>query len=266
MMKWKRSTDTEEKENPFNLSISDLMAGLLVIFMLALVSMFINYKDKVDSYHDAGQQREELLMYINEELKKQIDDGSSYVDKERGSIIIKDGSIQGANGVFDIGNDKLNENGRNKIQALVASIVASKSNKKEAWRAIDAVMIEGHADARGFGDSTSSADKNLELSTRRAINTWKFMREVGPKEPNGLEGYKNEANQPIFSVAGYGLTRPLLSTQVIVFDSNGQPKRDDEGKIIMERKEIDEKADEQRRIELRFIIRPTNPEKANGDK
>lgn len=68
---------------------------------------------------------------------------------------------------------------------------------------IEAVQIEGHTDADG--DNMM----NLDLSTRRANETFRIMVE---REP-GLTGHLNFRDQPVLSVAGYGEMRPVAGNE-----------------------------------------------------
>lgn len=85
---------------------------------------------------------------------------------------------------------------------------------------IEAVQIEGHT------DGTDEERPNLELSTRRANETFWAMLEKQPR----LNMHLNFRDQPVLSVAGYGEMRPIAD--------NGSP----EGRS------------KNRRIDLRIIM------------
>ena len=89
---------------------------------------------------------------------------------------------------------------------------------------IDAVFIEGHADARPF--YSPKIEGNQELSTKRALSAFNAI--ISNDKVNNL---RNSNNQFLLSVSGYGDTRPLP---------------------CMESKEVCYSKD--RRIDLRFIM------------
>jgi chemotaxis protein MotB len=69
---------------------------------------------------------------------------------------------------------------------------------------VEAIFIEGHTDNIPLRLSGNFED-NWELSTSRAIRTYKTLTTVQP----ALETLKNEIGLPIFSVSGYADRRPV---------------------------------------------------------
>ena len=58
----------ENHENAFNLSISDLMAGMLSIFILAVCYFMLNLGQVKDQYMGNNAKRDQLLEEIQEEM------------------------------------------------------------------------------------------------------------------------------------------------------------------------------------------------------
>jgi len=75
----------------------------------------------------------------------------------------------------------------------------------ESGAIIEAVQIEGHTDSQG------GAVDNLKLSTSRANET--FVAMIG-REPD-LDKHENFNGQPVLSVAGYGMMRPIAGNDTI---------------------------------------------------
>lgn len=86
--------------------------------------------------------------------------------------------------------------------------VINKGNRKEY---LDTIFIEGHTDNRPFNGFMGKG--NWGLSTFRAISLWQYWSEALPKDKN-LKNMLNEENKPLFSVSGYGETRPVTDEQV----------------------------------------------------
>jgi chemotaxis protein MotB len=95
---------------------------------------------------------------------------------------------------------------------------------------LEAVYIEGHTDATPI--RTSRFQNNWDLSAARASETFKKLVEAFP----GLGGLRNDRNERLIGVSGYGELRPV--------DESGTP----------------EAMQKNRRIELRFImVSPRTP-------
>ncbi len=95
---------------------------------------------------------------------------------------------------------------------------------------LDAVFIEGHTDNVQVGRS-NAYQSNLQLSGMRAIKTFEaILQDVDLRVQSELGSLRNQKNQPIFGVSGYGQHRP----------------------VVMHEQPTNEPVN--RRIELRFIM------------
>lgn len=226
----------QPQSDPFNLSISDLMAAMLAIFILALISVIIVYKEGADNLTRVNEQRSEVLTAIhndlNQETKKKV-----ILDEKNGILRIETDETSsntdklpklGAEAVFNRGESKLTPTGESIVKDIGKSILAIKNDKKyeSNWKVVDTIMIEGHTDSVPLQQGNRT---NLDLSTERASYTWKFMDR---NMDNALSKLHNFEGKKLFSIAGYGEQRPLLENDT----TNGK----------------------NRRIEIRFIIKPVN--------
>lgn len=225
-----------QQTDPFNLSISDLMAAMLAIFILALVSMIVVYKEGSDNLVHITEQRAELLSAIHNDLKIETKRKIS-LDEKNGILRIEtDEAINTTMGiptlraeaVFNRGESKLTPTGEELIKDLGRAILMIKNDPKYAsnWKSVDTIMIEGHTDSVPLQEGIRT---NLDLSTERASYTWKFM---DWNTGSALSSLRNIEGKKIFSIAGYGDQRPLL--------------------------EGDSTNAKNRRIEIRFIIKPVD--------
>ena len=225
----------QPQSDPFNLSISDLMAAMLAIFILALISVIIVYKEGADNLIRVNEQRSEILTAIHKDLRLETKN-KVILDEKNGILRIEtDESVNtnnlpklGAEAVFNRGESKLTPTGENIVKDIGKSILAIKNDKKydSNWKVVDTIMIEGHTDSVPLQQGNRT---NLDLSTERASYTWKFMdSNLG----YALSNLHNLEGKKLFSIAGYGEQRPLLENDT----TNGK----------------------NRRIEIRFIIKPVN--------
>lgn len=75
---------------------------------------------------------------------------------------------------------------------------------------LDTIFVEGHTDNRPLQGFMGKG--NWGLSTFRAISLWQFWSNALP-ENSKLDRLMNKDNKPLFSVSGYGETRPVVSEQ-----------------------------------------------------
>ena len=238
-----------DESNPYWLSISDVMSGLLIIFILACVVLLYNLKTieetKAAELEEQKRLNENLNQIINlekrikEDIKlniKQIKDNlrkeGIFVEINENTILIPDEAIN-----FEIGKDEIPEDKIYAVQKIGKEIFQFVNKNKD----IDTVFIEGHTDMIPL----HTKNGNWGLSASRAIFIWKtwtrFFCETGEYNCDQM---LNQEGKPIFSVSGYADTRPVLGT---------------EGKT-------DEKSlRKNRRIEIRIVPRtPSREELSEG--
>jgi len=204
-----RKAPQTDVENPYWLSFSDIMAGLLAIFILTLVTLMIQLYQQIAVQKDVkrkvekalselvqiDEMRKELLVEIKENLQKR---GINIEIQENHSVIrIPDDQLYFKSGKHDI---------QKKLEKLVdqVGIVLEKAlNKKNRMKYVDTIFIEGHTDSRPFKKQEMG---NWGLSSYRAIAVWNFWTEK-PGKQLSFTKMKNINNKNVFSVSGYADTR-----------------------------------------------------------
>lgn len=205
----------------FNLSISDLMAGLLAIFILALSYFMLNFSKATAQLTQNNVKRAEILDVIKEKMKNGGVDVQ--IDAKHGILRIPEGIL------FDVGNADIKPEGEiviNKLSDILETVLSDEEYKN----AVETVFIEGHTD--NVPIQNYEYPSNWELSTKRAINTWLSMEKHRPE----LNNLNNRNNQPVFSCSGYAETRPISKN------------------ITEEDKRVN------RRIDIRFTMSPPSDE------
>lgn len=242
-------SDHEETEESYFVSMTDIMVGLLFIFILMLMAFALMLKDaqqetrvltadietvvrqsaaEIRRIQDVDALRSTMLTDIAERLRRR---GVQVVVRPESGVIQLPDEI-----LFPSGQATLTEQGMVAIGYLAealdavlpcyaeraAEVRASKTCLPDIPNEmrLDAVFVEGHTDSDG------SDAYNWQLSAARAINTFIALEDQGARSLR----LRNTQGQFLFSVAGYGENRP----------------------ITIERTEADKH--QNRRIDLRFVM------------
>ena len=205
------SSDNNE-ENPYTMSFSDMMAGMLIIFILVCSTLIYQLQDKRIKINDELKKlietihiRDEMLLEIKSKLKEL----NINVQIDEDSLIIPITEIG-----FDSGSDKILPQYKWKAIALGQTLcdVFEKNNR---WKKLETVFIEGHTDSKNY----YGLKGNWGLSTFRAISLWEFWidsdecKQFGYKLKNMR--VENQSNKIIslFSVSGYADTRKIIENE-----------------------------------------------------
>jgi outer membrane protein OmpA-like peptidoglycan-associated protein len=162
--------------NDYWMSYSDLMAGLLLIFILFLTVTILDYKgveevlaEKTDTLKQKEKQIQSVLgvkAEIIKELQLAFKDSNLSMDIDPNT-----GSIRFEGGVFfESASDSISEDGRKNLEEFVPkyiSILLSPQFKDS----VSQIIVEGHTDKKG------SYLFNLDLSQRRAHSVVKKIFE-----------------------------------------------------------------------------------------
>lgn len=204
-------------QDNFTISISDLMSGLLAIFILVLSYFILNYSQETAKLTQNDVTRAELLRFMQEELARA---GIKVtVDAQHGILRISEGVL------FDVGLADVKPQGQIVIKKL-SEVLETALEAEQFKGRVETIFIEGHTDDVPI--SNGIFPSNWELSTKRAINTWLTMSGANPK----LTSLLNDKGEMIFSVSGYADTRPIAE------NSTEEGRRDN------------------RRIDIRFSMTP----------
>ncbi|WP_431689296.1 OmpA/MotB family protein [Hahella sp. NBU794] len=235
-----------DEENPYWISFSDIMAGLLVIFVLAAVALILELTQKSEQWDDAikeiakaEQVRKDILREIEQELNEKnipvrISDNDTVLRIPEDVLTFRQGR-------FDIPKDQLHQD----IALEIGKVLFHTISKDSRWQYLDTIFVEGHTDKVPYRNS--SIKGNWGLSTFRAISVWNYWNTM-LEENERLELLRNHMGKTLFSVSGYADTRPVPCTNVDpdVMNTEVCPAG------LLEETESQQK---NRRIDIRFTVR-----------
>jgi len=229
---------SEDGENYF-ISMTDMMVGVLFIFIIMLMVFALDFRTKTDVNEDAlavarevakhlealqaevhsqiteldaaQQTRRQLLLDIQTQLKAEGLDVE--VDEANGVLHLTEDSVRFATDHSDL-DDKAKAN-VDKIAKVLELVVPKYSAchsdgetfvcKDEPGSTVETIFIEGHTDVTGSSDVIQREKRNWQLSTERAVNTYREIVAVAAD----IRSLRNLRHEEIVSVSGYSSTRPL---------------------------------------------------------
>ena len=221
----------EAGENYF-VSMTDMMVGVLFIFIIMLMVFALDFRTKTDVQDaaiDASREVARKLEALQQDVKAEIASMDRSQEARRKLLTTlklqleadgMDVQVDEANGVlrltedavrFDVSQSVLLDRARTNvgriarvlekvIPAYVACRISAGQNKCHGVdSSVETVFIEGHTDQTGEDRS------NWQLSVERSVNTYREIVTVAPV----LRSLRNTRNEEIISVSGYASTRPI---------------------------------------------------------
>lgn len=239
-----------EEENYF-VSMTDMMVGILFIFIIMLMMFALNFRqqadvqvqkidvaeevadtlrrqnrlvqDAIEAIEAAEQARARMLDEIRlrlEALKVPVQ-----IDERNGVLRLTEEAVRFPSNRSDLSEATgatVDTVGRVLGETLGEFSRCSRTVSEAACAGagafrVETVFIEGHTDVRG-------EDKwNWTLSTERAVNTYLRLVHAEP----GLRTLRNSKGEEILSVSGYSSARPLPSRGISEGDDWQQNRRID---------------------------------------
>lgn len=194
-----KTKSSPQVDNPYWMSFSDMMSGMLIIFILVCIALLYRLSQIEDTVANI---RYSILYEIYNELNTQkievsISDNDSVLRIPADILHFKSGR-------YDI--DKELEDNAVKVGRALARAI----KKNERWKYLETVFIEGHTDS----DDYKGIKGNWGLSTFRAITLWQLWTENKENKEefgNDLLEFTNKEGKKLFSVSGYAATRPAVT-------------------------------------------------------
>ena len=162
ILKKKRS---QEEEPGFWISFSDLMASILIIFILLFVYKLVEYQaslsEKEQQIQELTSTRVKIIEMLQEEFEKENIDIN--IDPKTGTIKLNESIL------FDTSKSELKKEGKEFAKKFIPIYVRILLGNEDIRSQLSQIIIEGHTDDVG------SYMSNLKLSQDRTLSVTKFL-------------------------------------------------------------------------------------------
>lgn len=140
------------------LPVSDLMSGLMILFLFIAISFILNTKKVAENYQDT---QNEIYYALKKEFANNLDDWKAKIDKESLTFIFTDPEV-----LFKTGESTLQERFKTTLKEFFPRYLKVVSNYKKS---INEIRIEGHTSSEWNWDSTEDFAyfENMRLSQDR---------------------------------------------------------------------------------------------------
>lgn len=156
-------------------SISDLMSGLMIIFMFIAISFMAEITKEKKNMTDLAEEYKKIKISIYhdlfEEFKTDLNQWNAYIDQETLSIKFREPDI-----FFEQGSSELNYKFKDILDNFFPRYIAILNSNKFSQE-IEEVRIEGHTSTEWTKNSQpmESYFKNMELSQNRTRSTLQYV-------------------------------------------------------------------------------------------
>ena len=185
-------------ENIFWASMSDLLLGLLIVFIILFVLAMMGFtKQKMDEENVKST----IVTKLSTQFKKQhipIE-----IDKFTGSIKISDLEL------FELNEWKISDKGGKFLKIVLPTYFNVLLNDPKIKDHISEIIIEGHTDTQDFKGTKSKYEnytKNLDLSLKRAFSVTDFIINT---DFQGKNMYKDNLIK-LLSINGKSYSKPVF--------------------------------------------------------
>ncbi|MBQ8168512.1 OmpA family protein [bacterium] len=190
----------EGEGNVFWTTMSDLMLGLAIIFMVLFTLAMTGFStEKVEQKQEQIKASQELIEKLDkEEIKAQVDEMT-------GDIKISDLEL------FELNSWNLSPRGKQYLDKLVPIYVDTIFAKEELLESIENIIVQGHTDSQSFSGISSKDEqfaKNMELSLKRANSVAEYMLKTNYNKAH------SEKLKKMLVVEGRSFNDPIITNGI----------------------------------------------------
>ena len=205
-MRLKRTYREENNGNVFWITMTDLMTGLVLVFVVMFFYVFIQ-----NHLHQVAQTsaQENAIKVLQSALEKESI--SAVVDPVSGVVKISDLEL------FALNSYKLSDKGKAYLDKFAPAYFDSLFSGEFMAKNIDKIVIQGHTDSQTFAGEYSEDEqymKNMELSLKRAYEVADYMTKTKYNKINGTNLRK------MIVVEGASFSDPVIENGKEIYDNS----------------------------------------------
>ncbi|ASM00288.1 TPA: OmpA family protein [Serratia marcescens] len=198
-----KQKSSQNQDNEHWVSMSDLMAGLMMVFMFISIA-YMHYvrieKEKIKEVAVAYEQaQQQLYNALNVEFSKDLPDWDAEIDKQTLEVRFKSPDV-----LFGLGSSELKPKFKEILNNFFPRYLKVLDQYKEH---ITEVRIEGHTstDWIGAANQDEAYFNNMELSQGRTRAVLQYVHSL--KESSAHQKWVKSK----FSAVGYSSSHPILN-------------------------------------------------------
>ena len=205
-MRLKRKIEEQDNGNIFWITMTDLMTGLVLVF---IVMFFYSFLVGHIQQFEQNLAQENATKSLQESLKNKAIEAN--IDPISGVVKISDLEL------FNINSYELSSKGKEYLNKFSPAYFDSLFLNKYLNENIDKIIIQGHTDSQTFAGKYSEDEqymKNMELSLKRAYAVANYMTNTPYNKING-----NRLRKMII-VEGASFSSPIIENGKENFDKS----------------------------------------------
>lgn len=196
-MRMKRKTDDSDNGNIFWITMTDLMTGLVLVFIVMFFYAFLT---------GHMEQVEKTLAQENatKSLQETLKDNNIQANIDPVSGVVKISDLE----LFDLNSYELSDKGKKYLDKFAPAYFDSLFSNEYLNKNIDKIIIQGHTDSQTFAGKFSDDEqymKNMELSLKRAYSVANYMTNTPYNKING------DRLRKMIIVEGASFSSPVLT-------------------------------------------------------
>lgn len=189
-------TSNETQENVFWITMTDLLLGLSVIFIVLFVLAMTGFSQ-------AKLQEQTIKSEVAKDLAKTLKEKNidAQIDLTTGNVKLSDVQL------FELGSWELSDAGKQFLNKFIPIYLNAVFENDKISDKVENIVIQGHTDSQlfaGGGDKNIQFVKNMELSTKRANEVAKYIFYTPYNK-----SYSNKLHK-ILLVEGKSFSEPVL--------------------------------------------------------
>ncbi len=203
----------------FDLSISDLMAALVMIFILLLSTQFLEIKKQSNIASEYREKQQALIAALKDEFKDDLTQWSAEIDEKTLVIRFRNEDPNGDQIGFDPESSALKQRFKGILDEFFPRYI-SVLTRPDFIESIEEVRIEGHTANPGDRFSTRKGySDSITLSQERANTVLFFVL-------NEYEGVRSDSLDTLdwvrkhIAASGFAFAKPVIENAVVDWDQS----------------------------------------------